>query len=173
MANNLAAVLLGGVLLAAGLTDLFQRKVYNGLTYPALAAGVLLHSAVLGWTGLGFSLTGAAVGGLIFFPAFWVGGMGAGDIKLMAVVGAFLGWKFALNAAVDTAVLGGMFATAYLLAKGELGPTLRRMFKLFLPAPQPAPAEAASRDAASLPYAVFIALGSAAAFFLPSFIALQ
>jgi prepilin peptidase CpaA len=165
-------LLLGAVLLIAGLTDIAQRKVYNWLTYPALFMALTIHLAAQAWPGLGFSLTGLVVGGLIFFPAFWVGGMGAGDIKLMAVVGAFMGWKFALNAAVDTAVIGGIAATVFLLVKGELLQTLHRSLQLFSSAGRQTLHQKTPGSSYALPYAVFIALGAAAAFFLPSFIGL-
>ncbi|NTV53394.1 MAG: hypothetical protein HGA76_10345 [Candidatus Firestonebacteria bacterium] len=162
-------LLLGTVLAIAVYTDLAQRKVYNVLTYPALLAAVVWHTAAHGWLGLGFSLLGLTAGGLIFFPAFWAGGMGAGDIKLMAVVGAFLGWRFALNAALDAAVIGGVFAVVFLLVKRELWSTLHRTLRLLFPGKTSGVARSASY---ALPYAVFISLGAVAAFFLPSLIAL-
>jgi prepilin peptidase CpaA len=164
---NYPGLFLGAVLLTAGFTDLVYRKVPNWLTYPSLLAAVFFHIAALGWLGLGFSLAGLLVGGLVFFPAFWVGGMGAGDIKLMAVVGAFLGWKGALNAAVDAAVIGGIFAILFLWAKGELLETLHRTVKICLPARFRPHKEIKTAASYALPYAVFISLGAAATFFLP------
>jgi len=159
-------------LLTAVLTDLIRRRVYNWLTYPALAAALAIHSGMYGWPGFWGSMLGLVVGGLIFFPAFWAGGMGAGDIKLMAVIGAFLGWKFALNTAVNTAMIGGVYAAIFLLAKGEFLQTLRRSLRLFFPAERRALSPKTAGSSYTLPYAVFIALGAAAAFFLPSFIGL-
>jgi prepilin peptidase CpaA len=159
------------VLVIAGITDFLFRKVYNWLTFPGMVLALILNSAAAGWPGLGYALSGLVVGGLVFFPAYWLRGMGAGDIKLMATVGAFMGWKFSLNAAVYTALAGGLAALVFLILKGELWDTLRRMVRFLSPAEGAADAPAAP-PSYTLPYALVIALGSVAAYFLPSPLAL-
>ena len=75
---DLKGSLLVGLLLIAAITDLAQRKVYNWLIVPALVAGLAWNTVEMGWPGLGFSLLGLLVGGLLFLPFFVWGGMGAG-----------------------------------------------------------------------------------------------
>jgi prepilin peptidase CpaA len=165
-------VVLISILAVACFTDLRQQKVYNWLTFPAMALGFVFNTAAHSWPGLGISLAGLVVGGLVFFPAFWMEGMGAGDIKLMAAVGAFMGWKFALNAAVDTAIIGGILAVVFLLIKGELRNTLKRMVRIIFPDRSLRGNSEVNAYSYALPYAVVISLGTVAARFFPSFIAL-
>lgn len=96
--------------------------------------------------------------------------MGAGDIKLMAVIGAFLGWRFAVNTAMYAAMIGGAAAVAILLIRGELGRTLAHLGRVLVSRFRPGrPVEPLARTQ-PLPYATVIAAGAAAAYFLPSFV---
>jgi prepilin peptidase CpaA len=164
---SLKSGLLIVLLLMAALTDLTQRKVYNWLIVPALIIGLAWNIAEMGWPGVGFSLLGLLVGGLLFFPFLLLGGMGAGDIKLMAVVGAFGGAWFAVQAWFYIALAGGVQAVVLLLIRGELISTLKNLVRWLgswfgskqkaLPFPE---------DNA-LPYAAIILVGTVAALFLP------
>ena len=78
------------VVIAAG-WDLATRRIPNVLTFGAALAGFFVHGYIAGWSGAESSLAGWAVGVLFFFPMFALGGMGAGDVKLLAAVGAWLG----------------------------------------------------------------------------------
>jgi len=160
-------VLAGIMLLAAG-TDCYQRKIHNWLTYPALIAGMGLQAGLYGWPGAWSSLAGALIAALLFFPAFYWGGMGAGDIKLMAVVGAWKGILFGFNTAILAALAGGLMAVAVLLWQGQLGPVMRRLggkvvWRLGWAANPPEPSGAPH----TLPYGVAIAAGAFLAYFLP------
>ena len=75
----------------AALTDVWRFKVYNGLTMPLALAGILYHVAVAGWSGLALSVAGAAFGLAVFFVPYILGGVGAGDVKFVAALGAWLG----------------------------------------------------------------------------------
>ena len=75
----------------AAITDLRSYRIKNLLTYPLFALGVLYFGVVAGWDGLKFSLIGSLIG---FFPMlllFLLGGFGAGDVKLIGGLGAWLG----------------------------------------------------------------------------------
>lgn len=125
-----------------------------------------------GWSGLGSACLGLLAGGLIFSPAFYFGGLGAGDLKLMAVIGAFLGWVFVINAAVYTALLGGMAAVVLLLVQGRLVKTFVHLGRVFASLFKPRGRTESLSQADPLPYAVFIAAGALAAYFLPPFLVL-
>ncbi len=157
------------LVLSAAVTDAWHRKVYNALTLPAMLLGLVLHTVAQGWPGLLFAILGLVVGGLLFYPAFWVGGMGGGDIKLMAALGSLMGWRFAVDTAVDTALLGGVAAVGLLLYRGELLVTLRRMVRRWILFQKPS-VGAKPEPQVALPYAVLIAGGTFAALLLPSLI---
>jgi prepilin peptidase CpaA len=95
------------LLLAAGF-DLRTRRIPNRLTLAGLLAGLALGVLQGGWAGLGAALLGAAAGFAVFFFLFALGAMGAGDVKLMAAVGALLGLPLVLWAALCSAVAGGV-----------------------------------------------------------------
>lgn len=155
------------ILIIAAVTDLWKRKVYNWLIVPALVIGLVLNAVEMGWPGVWFSLLGLLVGGLLFLPFYLWGGMGAGDIKLMAVVGAFGGAKFAVHAWFYIALAGGAAAMILLLVRGELISTCknlgRRIGSWFGSKKTWVPFSSEK----SLPYAMIILAGTVAAFFLP------
>ena len=83
------------VVLAAALittvTDLWSFKIYNILTVPLLLSGFSFHYSASGMSGLQGSFLGALFGFAALLPFYVMGGMGAGDVKLMAAIGAWLG----------------------------------------------------------------------------------
>jgi len=100
--------------LAATAEDLWRRQISNWIPAAALVGGVALQFAEQGWWGASMALAGA-VGGMLVFLVFYVlGGMGGGDVKLMAGFGAILGPSLLLWAALWTAAAGGIFALAAL-----------------------------------------------------------
>jgi prepilin peptidase CpaA len=107
--------------------DLRERKIPNLLSGPAILAGLTLHTVFGGLRGMGDSaLAGLAAGGLSL--VFWLaGGMGAGDVKLMAAIGCITGFFPLRIMLVSTAVAGGLFAIALSLYHGRLRETLRNV----------------------------------------------
>jgi prepilin peptidase CpaA len=75
----------------AALTDVWRFQVYNLLTFPVMLAGLIYHTAYGGWGGLAFSSAGIAFGLAVFAIPYLMGGMGAGDLKFVAALGAWLG----------------------------------------------------------------------------------
>jgi len=103
-------ILLTLVLAIACVTDLRAQRIPNWLTYPAMCLALVLHGAVGGADGLLFSITGLGAGlGLMLLP-FLMGVMGAGDVKLLATAGAFMGARAVLSAFVLTSLFGGLYA---------------------------------------------------------------
>lgn len=98
------------LVLACMITDVYQRRIPNCLTIPAVAAGLGFALLGNGWDGVWLSVVGIAVGfGLLFLP-FYFGGMGAGDVKLMAALGALLGASAIIQVFLYSAIVGGVLA---------------------------------------------------------------
>ena len=135
--------------LASG-EDIWRRRVSNYVTAGAFVAGVALQSYVYGVPGLWDSLLGGFYGFVVFLVFYLLGGMGGGDIKLMAAFGAILGGEKILLAAVLTGIVGAFFALAY-LAVAKLS-KLTRSNKADLDA-------VPARKTMMIPYAPAISLG--------------
>ncbi len=126
-AVGLLALLL--LVLAALVFDLKQRRIPNTLVLLALGAGLLINlmgpqagprmaglfTTLPGALGVKGALLGALTGLAIFLPLYWVHAMGAGDVKLMAGIGSFVGPATAVNLALFILVTGGVLALARML----------------------------------------------------------
>jgi len=128
---NLELFLLVAILAIAVATDILYGKIHNVLTIPAMACGLMYHVYVKGFEGFLFSFEGLLIGFgvLIFFYAF--GMMGAGDVKLMAAIGSFLGPAGVFNAFLFTAFSGGVYALIVLALHGRLINFLKHIFYTF------------------------------------------
>ena len=111
-------------------TDLRTRRIPNWLTLPAICFGLAFNLVVDGGPGLLASLASVALCGGVFFALFLLGGMGAGDVKMMTAVAAIASWPMSVYALMYTAIAGGFMAFAVLIFKGRLGKTFRRMVSL-------------------------------------------
>lgn len=108
-------------LIVAAIIDGMQLKVPNWITFPMIASGWIYSAAFspyAGWEGLFLSLLGTAVGLAVLLPAYAVGGMGAGDVKLMAGVGAWMWGTVTLYAFAVSAIVGGIIAIIMVLSQG-------------------------------------------------------
>jgi prepilin peptidase CpaA len=110
------ALLAGGIGIAACVDDLRRRQISNWIPASALASGVVLQSVQHGWRGTGSALLGTLAGAGVFLIFYLLGGMGGGDVKLMAGFGALLGARQLLKAALWTAGCGGVMALAVIAA---------------------------------------------------------
>jgi prepilin peptidase CpaA len=171
--DDVRAALLVVLLLLAAAIDVRQMRVPNWLTLSGAAAGVLL-SAGTPWieTGMRWALDGAlsslggmGVGLLLLLPLYVLGVMGAGDVKLMAMVGSFVGLQQIVQTVLCVFVVGGLFAAMWILC--------RRVFRraaanvaLIVMAMAAGAASGTGRVSApftsvgKLPYGVAIALGT-------------
>lgn len=141
-AQVVIAIVLG---LAASIEDLALRRISNWIPLAGLVSGLAWHCATSGWRGALTAALGAGAGFGVFLVFYILGGMGGGDIKLMAGLGSLLGPGRLLEAALWTAAAGGLMALGY-LAWRALGRKL---------AGRP-PVE----EKASIPYAPAIAIGA-------------
>ncbi|MFZ3589153.1 A24 family peptidase [Bacillus sp. DJP31] len=102
-------------------TDLKSRKIYNIVIFPSLLLSLIVHLVSNGLPGLWFSLSGFLVGLAILLIPYFMGGIGAGDVKLLAVIGALKGTMFVLATSVYMALIGGLIGLVVLLfRKGGL-----------------------------------------------------
>jgi len=104
------AVLLAIVLVTAMCTDLRYSRIPNWLTFPAMGVALLAHAWLTGLPGALFSLGGLGIGLGLFLLIHLSGSIGAGDVKLMAAVGALVGPYGALLSALLAIVVGGVYA---------------------------------------------------------------
>lgn len=100
--------------LTATVEDLARREIPNWIPVTAVAGGLAASAWMHGWSGLGSSLLGTVLGFAVFLVFYLLGGMGGGDVKLMAGLGAILGAGRMLEASLWTAGLGGIFAALVL-----------------------------------------------------------
>ena len=111
------------VVLAAR-ADVQTRKIPNAIVGPALLLGLATHFAIGGFTGLQSAFTGMLIAGAILMPGWLLRWMGAGDVKLMAAVGAWLAWPHAAIAVLASLAAGGVLALGYAIRHRVLWPTL-------------------------------------------------
>ncbi len=163
---SLELSLIALLLLACGY-DLAQRRIPNRLLACALLCTLVLHLAAGAQLALlNVVLVGLLTGLLMFLPLYIVRAMAAGDVKLMATVGAFCGPLLTFQIAIATYVCGGLLALAIVLWRGKgraaavnvgalLRPLMLRMTGMPL-VTQPLP----TPSVGSMPYALAITLGT-------------
>ena len=159
--------LLSSVLVVAAVIDGWKLKVPNWLTFPLVLGGWAFSAAVYGWPGLGWSLAGTAVGLGLLLPAYAIGGMGAGDVKLLAGVGAWVWGTATFYAFCVSAVFGGVIAIGMVLVHRKVHHHLAQFFRildeiLVIRNAETLSAIAAQRKSSMmlLPYGIPIALGT-------------
>lgn len=112
---------------AACITDVTTRRIPNVLTFGAAAGALMVRGALFGMSGVFEGGAGWLTGFVLLFPLFFVRGLGGGDVKLVAALGAWFGPGDALWLALYTAVVGGIIGTAYALARGYLRTALSNL----------------------------------------------
>lgn len=158
--------LLGLVVIAAG-TDLHTRRISNRLVLGSLVLALALQWHVHGVIdGSSRWVLGMLTGWGLFFPLYLLRGMGAGDVKLMAAVGAFVEPSVAVQIALLTCVIGGVWALVAIVMRRTVKSTTVNILAMVLPRVGPsgggasANKSAGSASVGSLPYGVAIALGT-------------
>ena len=124
--------------LFGGMHDLLTRKIPNWFTFPALLAGLGAQAYFLGGWGLLNGFAGAALAFACFFPMYAFGYMGAGDVKLLMVVGAWMGVRASFHVMLASVFLGAAFALGEVIYRGRLVAVIRNIYSflrsVFVPA---------------------------------------
>lgn len=144
-------------------TDMARGKLYNPVTLGGIALGLVLAALLDAQGARGAQLPNAAIaavaGGGVLFLVYLTGGLGAGDVKLMAAIGSLSGsWQFVLLALVYTALVGAAIAIGVLIWQGRLWQGLREsgrvLFRLRTKRSKDGP------PPTTIPYGVAIAAGA-------------
>jgi prepilin peptidase CpaA len=154
-------------LVVAAVIDGWKLKVPNWITFPMILAGWVASTVVFGWVGLGWSLLGTVVGLALLMPAYAVGGMGAGDVKLLAGVGAWMGVGHTFWAFLVSAIVGGVIAMGMVLYRrtwrhhqGQFWMILGEFLAIRDPSRLAAVAAERKSTMLLLPYGIPIAIGT-------------
>lgn len=116
---DVSTVLILLALLVAVIMDLRRNRIPNWLTFGTLFIALSLQFTFLGSDGLLGGLAGAGTGLVLLLPFFLLGGMGAGDVKMMAAIGAFIGVQSVMWAAAFSLCLAGIYAVSLVTYRGE------------------------------------------------------
>ena len=159
MSSAALSVLAAG-LAAATAIDLKTRRIPNELTAAMAVTGVALAATGVSGITTAASLAGLVLGLLLMLPGYGLGATGAGDVKLMAAVGAIVGPPMVLSAFVCTSLTGGVIAVIVAMRRKRLGATLAQTGRL-VAAPGSAQKEIrAATSASRFAYGPAIAVGS-------------
>lgn len=119
------------VLLISLYTDIKSRKILNIITLPTIIFGFVYNFYISGFEGFLFSGKGFLVGLCVLMIPYLLGGMGAGDVKLMAAIGALMGTSFVFYSFIYTALIGGLIGLLLIIKKrGLINSTKALLFNL-------------------------------------------
>jgi len=157
------------LVIMAGIWDWRTRRIPNWLTLSSVILGIGLNAFLYQTAGVWLSLKGLGLALLIYFPLFLLRGMGAGDVKLMAALGAIVGWQNWLGILIVTSILGGIAALVVVILKGRFWKTLENIWFIGLsirkreaPYASNPQLDVRSDQAMRLPHGVVIAFGTVA-----------
>lgn len=167
LAQGLWLAGLAALLAAAVWHDLRTMRVPNRVVLAGAACGLVL-AALPGGIGAGRAALGMGLGLAVFLPLYLLRAMGAGDVKLLAALGAFAGHPGVLGIALYSLAAGGLLALVWAAATGRLRTVLGNVHIGLLTAFARLSAHSLPRagdvptSATRIPYAVALALGTAA-----------
>ena len=120
-------IMLTALLIFASYTDLQWSRIPNWLTFPAMCLGMVLHAWIGGLGDALFALAGLGVGMGLFLLPYACKAIGAGDVKLMAAVGAIVGPFDALSIALLSVLAGGVYALGAMTYQWGLASTSKKL----------------------------------------------
>jgi prepilin peptidase CpaA len=154
------------ILIVSAVIDLRTGKIPNWITYPGMLIPLIYHALFNGLDGLFFGAAGLGFGIALLILFYLMGGMGAGDVKLLGVVGAVVGPEGVFYAFLITALVGGLYAMAVLILSHQpfrsfVNKQFQSLLMLILTHEYiPDSAEANGQNRPRLCYGLAIALGS-------------
>jgi prepilin peptidase CpaA len=166
-------ILLGALVAVAAVFDIRYRRIPNWLVLAGILVGLAWNISSSGWSGLARASEGLGLGFILYFPLYLLRARGAGDVKLLAAVGAVTGpwnclWIFML-----TAVLGGVIAVVLLMFRGRVRQTffnvgwiLRDILHLQAPYRSSEELDVTTTKGLRLPHGAMIAVGVLAFIFI-------
>ncbi len=116
------------VAVVAGIYDIRYRRIPNWLVLPAWLAGFAVNVVLSrGWQGLALAGLGFGLAFLVYFPLYLLRAMGAGDVKLMAAIGALLGAVSWFYVFVLASVIGAVSGIVLITFAGRIRKTCRNI----------------------------------------------
>jgi prepilin peptidase CpaA len=173
---GMGQILLGILVAIAATCDIRYRRIPNWLVLAGIIVGVSWNVSVSGWSGLGRSAAGLGLGFVLYFPLYLIRARGAGDVKLLAAVGAITGpgncfWIFLL-----TAILGGVIALIVLVFSGRVRKTffnvgwiIRDLLQFRAPYRSSEELDVTTTKGLRLPHGAMIAVGAVAFIFVAQY----
>ena len=119
------------ILLMALVHDLKSRTIPNYLTFTAIILASIINIYTLGFAGLINSFFGSLTGFVLLVFPFMMGGIGAGDVKLLMAIGAFLGPYLTFYVFLNASLVGGIYSFLLMAKHGELVPFLKKLYFTF------------------------------------------
>ena len=167
-------ILLSLIVIPAAALDIKTRRIPNWLSLPSIVLGVLLNVFLFETDGLWFSLKGLGLAFAVYFVLYLLHGMGAGDVKLMAAVGAVAGPGYWLVILVLTSLAGAIAGLLLIAAKGRFRATLENILLILisfrhgqLPYKENPQLDVRGTQGLRFPHAVMIAFGTLLAIWAP------
>ncbi|MGE5580282.1 MAG: prepilin peptidase [Bacillota bacterium] len=146
----------------AAIWDLRTQRIPNWMTFPAALLGVAINVALGGVLGFGQSALGILLGLALLIIPFAMGGMGAGDVKMLATVGAFGGPAFVWRTFLMGSIAGGLISIGFIISRSRVD---RRSLEAAV-ATGRVPGGVVKASKQAFPYGVAILAGTIAASFL-------
>jgi len=159
------------ILLIALYTDATKYKIYNWLTFPSLFLGLI--ASFFNDLGILNSFLGFIIAFIISFVMYATGGIKAGDVKLMASIGAWLGKSLILTNLLYIFISGGVLGIIFSLKNGTLIPTLKKVYTFFIALFTPgmnAKQEVKETINKPMPYGLAIFIGTILTLLYPNFV---
>ncbi|MFL6351486.1 MAG: prepilin peptidase [Bryobacteraceae bacterium] len=162
-------IILIAIVLVAAIYDLRFRRIPNWLNLSGVILGLVVNTFLFARSGFIIAVLGIVCSLVIYVPLYLIRGMGAGDVKLMAAVGAIAGpWNW-VGIFVATALLGGLVSIVFVALKRRLHQTcfnvgliITELCHFRLPSKRNSQLDVRDPQAVGMPHGTLIAIGAVA-----------